>query len=222
MYSAGHLKAGSTTWRLREKFFWPKMAKMIHEYVKTCDICQTTSRTTLKPPGLLQPLPVPQRRWASISIDFMGKLPRTARKHDFLLVVVDRFTKRVRLLFSQVFAIHGFPTSIVSDRDTRFTSKIYQELFRSVTISLKIASTGHAQTDGQTERANRMINGIIRSFTNRNGTNWDELLPMVEFAINSAPSSATGYSPFEADLGYQPTGLGDLAMNQVVVIRHQG
>ncbi|CAI7931085.1 unnamed protein product [Closterium sp. NIES-54] len=93
--------------------------------------------------GLLQPLPVPEQPWQVVSLDFITGLPSTSRGHDSILVVIDKFSKMghflptnatatteatARLFFDRIITIHGIPTTLISDRDPKFTSKFWKEL----------------------------------------------------------------------------------------------
>ena len=112
------------------------MKKDIKAYIRGCDPCQKVKHETNKPASLLQPLSIPPRLWHSISMDFVEGLP-TSSKQNVILVIVNWFTKYVRfiplshpyttskvatLFLQHVFKLHGLPFSIVSDRDTAFTS----------------------------------------------------------------------------------------------------
>jgi transposase InsO family protein len=216
---SNHVGTAETMEHLQRHFFWPRMAEDVKQFVKTCELCQRTKHGPNKTPGLLQPLSVPSARWKEISMDFMTKLPLTPRGHTALLVVVDRLTKRAhflattdditaeqtaKLFFSQIIRLHGIPDNIVSDRDPKFTADFWQALWRCFGTRLSMSTANHAQSDGQTERTNRTLNARLRTLVNHLQDDWDLHLPMIEFTYNSATSSTTNMSPFEADLGYLP------------------
>jgi len=123
---------------LKRLFWWPGMKKDIAEFVYTCLVCQKSKIEHQKPSGLMQPLFVPEWKWDSISMDFVGALPKTVKGFDSIWVVVDQLTKSAHFIpiktamtvaklaeiyIEQVVRLHGIPSSIVSDRDPRFTSK---------------------------------------------------------------------------------------------------
>ncbi|KAL4298133.1 hypothetical protein GQ457_12G013670 [Hibiscus cannabinus] len=89
---AGHPGIHRTTALLADQYYWPHMGRDVEAYVKTCLVCQQDKVEAGKPMGLLQPLPIPERPWESISMDFIIGLPKV---DDFssIMVVVDRFSK---------------------------------------------------------------------------------------------------------------------------------
>ena len=103
-----------------------------------------------------------------------------------------------------VFCYHGLSKTIVSDRDPRFTAAFFRELFALLGTKLQMSSANHPQTDGQTERMNRVVEETLRAFVNHQQTNWDELLPVCQFAINNSCLASTGESPFFLNSGYDP------------------
>ena len=118
------------------------MSHVIELYCKTCGICTTTKDMNSKLTGLLHSLLIPDRLWKSIGMDFMGPLPKL-NNFSYLLVVIDQLTSQVHLvpttmtvttrgvawlILKEVMRLHGIPESIVSDRDTKFTSIFWKEL----------------------------------------------------------------------------------------------
>lgn len=218
--TSGHLQNWKTGKRLTPYYYWPAMAATIREYCQSCTKCQRAKAVNKKLQGLLKPLPIPTRRWESISMDFVTGLPPSGKERfDAILVIVDRLTKRCHLIpthkkvtaretaelvLRDIVRLHGVPGSIVSDRDTRFVSKFWRALWEMLDTKLDMSTAHHPQTDGQTERENRTLVEALRCYLNTRADKWDTRLPMVEFAINSAVHSSTKTTPFEADLGYIP------------------
>jgi hypothetical protein len=98
----------------------------------------------------------------------------------------------------------GLPRVIVSDRDSRFVSKFWRALFVSLGTKLSFSSAFHPQTDGQTERVNRSMEQVLRTFCLDKPQAWAEQLCIVEFVLNAAPHVSTGMSPFKLMYGYEP------------------
>jgi len=171
-----------------------------------------------KPYGLLKQLPVPDRPWNSISMDFIEPLP-TSSGCDAILVIVDRLTKQgifipttihctsedLAILFIlHVFSKHGVPAHVTSDRGPEFISRFFRSLGKALDMTLHFTSGYHPEGDGQTERTNQTLEQYLRIFCNYQQDNWHTLLPIAEFAFNNAPSATTGISPFFANKGYHP------------------
>ena len=109
-----------------------------------------------------------------------------------------------RLYVNNVFTLHGLSKSIVSDRDPRFSSAFFKEAFATLGVKLRMSTANHPQTDGQTECMNRVVEDTLRAFVNHRQTNWDELLPLCQFAINNSFQTSTGESPFFLNSGQHP------------------
>ncbi|GMF23064.1 unnamed protein product [Phytophthora fragariaefolia] len=95
-----------------------------------------------------------------------------------------------------VFLYHGLPEAFVSNRDPRFVSHFWQHLFRLLGTRLDMSTADHPQTDGQTERVNRVLGDTFCGVCAAEPTKWSTLLPQVEFALNNAVHSSTGFTPF--------------------------
>jgi len=111
------------------------------------------------------------------------------------------------LMFEEVYKHHGIPRSIVSDRDVLFTSTFWERLHELIGTQLRMSSAYHPQTDGSTERANRTVTQMLRQCINEKQTDWVSKLPAIEFAINSARSESTGFSPFFINSGMMPRAM---------------
>jgi len=160
-------------------------------------------------------------------MDFITDLPKSSSENDSIMVIVDKLTKYVhlvplrktvsaedvaRLFIAHVYQYHGLPRVLISDRDTRFTSAFWKEFCRRLGIQPRYSTAFHPQTDGQTERTNRVLEEVLRHFINGEHSNWEELLPLVAFAMNNAKSSSTGETPFYLNYGTHPSTPTSLAI----------
>lgn len=217
--TSGHLGRHKMLARLQSHFYWPNMDRTIRDYVRTCPACQHNKPSSQPPFGLLQPLPIPERTWKDVSIDLITALPVTASGHDAIVVVVDRLSKMIhciptvtaikapelaRLYFDNIFKFHGLPSSVVSDRDPRFISDFWSSLFKHTKTKLNMSTANHPQTDGQTERANRTLEDMLRAYVSPFHNDWDLHLTAAEFAYNSSVQASTGHTPFALNYGYTP------------------
>ncbi|GJP62245.1 hypothetical protein CLOP_g19329 [Closterium sp. NIES-67] len=175
---AGHFGSNKTLTGIAKHYYWPHLAEDVQKCVTSCDTCQRMKSSKQKKAGLLQPLPVPEQPWQVVSLDFITGLAPTTSGHDAILVVIDKFSKMghfipthttarseetaqpfVRYIISQ----HGIPTTLISDRDPKFTSKFWKELMSLLGTKLAMSSAYHPQTDGQTERLNQIVEQLLRA-----------------------------------------------------------
>jgi hypothetical protein len=222
--ATGHLGIDRTREAVAARYYFPSIQRMVERVIKECDICNKAKTVKRAPYGLLQSPSTPKEPWASIAMDFIVKLPpskepMTETIFDSIWVTVDRLTKAAHFIpykegsnaqemayaFSkEVVKRHGIPEEIITDRDKLFTSKYWTSLMAQWGINHKLSTAYHPQTDGQTERMNQTLEQYLRSYVNQQQDNWVALLPMAEFAINSAKATTTGVTPFFANYGYQP------------------
>ena len=111
-----------------------------------------------------------------------------------------------QVYWTNIGRLHGLPRSIVSDRDPRFVSKFWQELWNLLGTKFRMSSAYHPQTDGQSEAMNRVIEMIFRCIMHESKEmdHWETILAIVEFVVNNSPAQSTGYTPFYLNYGYHP------------------
>jgi transposase InsO family protein len=182
-----------------------KHEKDFDQYVQECMLCLRNKDSTGKPIGDPKILDIPLRPWESIAIDFLGPFS-VSDGYQNIMVVMDRFSSAIILIplrskftardvanafLTDVYSTHGLPSSLLSDRDARFTSKFWQGLHGQLGIELLMSTSFHQNTNGQLERANRTIGQMLRIFTNNNQNEWAHHLWRVEHAFNHSPTSNT-------------------------------
>jgi hypothetical protein len=217
-HSAGHEGVQKTLHRLRTDFYIPGDRALVQDWVRRCSTCQRNKTKTLQPAGLLQPLEVPSQVWADISMDFIEGLPKVGGK-SVILTVVDRFSKYAhfialghpytaasvaRAFFDGIVRLHGFPSSIVSDRDPVFTGNVWRDLFRCAGVKLRMSTAFHPQTDGQSEVVNKVIAMYLRCVTGDRPRAWVDWLSWAEYCYNTSFHTALRATPFEVVYGRPP------------------
>ena len=196
------------------------MVKDIADYCRSCQTCAVSKPQNVKSHGKLKTMPVPTRPWQYIGGDFVGPLLGSTNRNGTIYVVIDMLTSMVHLvptkqtyratdiaelMFDAIYKLHSLPGQIVSDRDSLFTSKFWKRLHRLLDTELRMSSAFHPQTDGATERANRTTTQMIRQCVSPNQKDWVLKLPAIEFAIDSARSSTTDFSPFQLNYERNPS-----------------
>jgi hypothetical protein len=195
------------------------MKKDITNYITNCPSCLQNKRNYQSPEGLLQPLPILLRTWEHITMDFLTKLPETSQGHTAILVVVYRLSKRAHFLATRdnddavattrtfldnIFKLHGMPRSITLDQDGCFVSTFWKKLCGLLGTKLRMSTTKHPQTDGQSERTIQTLEEYLRSFISYNQKDWDQKLSLAEFAYNASTFDTTKLTPFQVDNNHQP------------------
>ena len=218
--TAGHGGFFRTYTLLSQDYWWPGMSSFICHFVAGCALCQQMKVNTHPTVPALSPLSSScSRPFQQLSVDLVTGLPPSA-SFDSLLVMVDHGLSKgviltpcnktidakgvAELFFKHVFLCFGLHDTLISDRGPQFASAFTMELARILRYDLKLSTAYHPQTDGETERVNQEIETYLRLFCQGQPDKWSTLIPMVEFAHNSATHSLTQKSPFSLILGYEP------------------
>ena len=201
---------------LKMMFWWPNMKREVSEFVYACLVYQKTKIEHQRPSGKLQPLEIPQWKWDNISMDFVVGLPRTPRDLDSIWVIVDKLTKSahfipINIIFSldkltslyirEIVRLHGVPSSVVFDRDPRFTFRFWESLNRALGTKLRLSSAYHPQTDGQTEWTIQSLEDLLKACVLEQKGSWESFLSLIEFTYNNSFHYTIGKAPYEALYG---------------------
>jgi hypothetical protein len=151
-------------------------------------------------------------------MDFIVRLPTAQSGYDFIWVIVDRFLKVAHfipvktmykgakleeLYIARIGCLHEVPKKIVSDRGTQFTIRFWEKLHEAMDTRLNFSSAYHPQTDGQTERVNRILEDMLRACALKEKKSWDKCLPYADFSYNNSYQESLRMSPFEVLYGHK-------------------
>ena len=215
----GHFGFGKTYDLIRSSYFWPNMRKDLEEgYIPSCSDCQRNKGSTQKPAGPLHPLPVPDSRCQSVTMDFIGPLPED-NGYNSILTLTDRLNSEYRFIptrtnvsakelalifFDKWYCENGLPAELFSDRDKLFMSRFWRYFTLLTGIKHKCSTAYHPQTDGASERTNKTLIQALRFHVERNQKGWVAALPRIRFNLMCTVNKSTGYSPFMLRHGRNP------------------
>ena len=219
----GHGGLAKTKDLIERHFHWHGLYTQVKKFIDTCEFCQRNKSSNQAPAGPLQPIAPPDQPFDTISMDLIVDLPvDKTTGDDSILVIVDKLTKMAKflscrktvgstaiaeMLYSKVFAVYGKPAQLITDRDPRFTGNFFREWCSGLNIKQCFTSAYHPQSDGQTERMNRILEDYLRNYVNPQGDDWVKYLPSAEFAINNAYQESIRTSPFFLNLGRHPNAV---------------
>uniref|UniRef100_A0A6G1SFF7 RNA-directed DNA polymerase n=1 Tax=Aceria tosichella TaxID=561515 RepID=A0A6G1SFF7_9ACAR len=226
--SSGHFGIKRTIETLRSRFYWPTLDQDVKQYVKTCDKCQLKKADSRPREGLMVPMPIPVQPFEIVGMDLLGPLPMSSSKKNHILVITDYLTKFViaspmrktttariadhlkRLLFFK----HGIPKTVVTDNGANLTSYEMRKLLELLKITHKTTSPYRPQTNGQTERYNRVIGSQLAIFCSEKQQEWDHYLDALVFAYNTSRHASHLQTPFYLVHGREARKLLDLVADQ--------
>nr|GEV57762.1 putative reverse transcriptase domain-containing protein [Tanacetum cinerariifolium] len=176
---------------LRKLYWWPNMKADIATYQ----------------PG------IPEWKWENVTMDFVTGLPRTPSGYDSIWVIMDRLTKSAHFLpkkktdniekltelyLKEIVCKHDVPVSVISDRDSLFTSRFWVSLQKALRTQLDLSTTYHPKTNRQSERTIQTLEDMLRACVIDFGSSWDKHLPLVEFFYNNSYHASIKAASFEA------------------------
>ena len=213
--TTAHPGRNKTRLLINARYWWPRMGSDIDQYIANCE-CRAAKYPRDKTPGLLQPIPPPQRAWQSVVMDF-NEFPKDKYGFDNALVIIDRLTKApwtipctkgatardaAKLYYEGPYRVHGLPLEVISDQGPQFRADFTDELSKILGIVWKLATPGHSQTAGQVENLNAWINQRLRPFVSHYQDNWSRAIPALDAVQASLPHDSTGLSPHEVMFGF--------------------
>ena len=226
----GHSSPKRTLAKIMEKFWWRQMSADVQKYCRECVVCKR-AKPVRRGPAPLDTLPVPDHPWQIVGLDYVTSLPESggpkkgSAMYNAILVVCclggggahfipcrDTVTaeESADLFLREVVRLHGVPSVLVSDRDPKFVSDFWQQLWRSLGTKLNMSTARRAQTDGKSERTIGSAQCLLRCYCAESGFDWLSHLPMVEFAFNSQENETSRHCHMEYLYGYKPPMPADL------------
>ncbi len=213
---AGHLGPANTIQQIRDRFHLQKMecrAKKL--FCQACPTCQVMSPRK-PPPSPLIPLPIIEVPFERIGMDLVGPLPKSARGHEHILVIVDYATRypeaiplwkaTAKAIAQELFLLSsrvGIPVEILTDQGTPFMSWLMADLCRLLKVKQLRTTVYHPQADRLVERFNQTLKQMLRLVAAEDKRDWDLMIPYVLFGIREVPQASTGFTPFELLFGRQ-------------------
>ena len=203
-----HLGSDRVLELARQRFFWPKMARDVKNYVQKRCRCIADKKPNV--PERAQMMSIESSYpFEVVAIDFIH-LDKCKGNFEYVLVVTDLFTKYVQMyatkkrsskaaaekLFNQYVVTYGLPKRIMHDRGGEFNSDMFKELHRLSGIESSNTTPHHPMSNGQCERMNRSLVSMLKSLSPAEKKDWKSVLPKLSFAYNSTHHASTGYTPF--------------------------
>ena len=212
--AAGHLGAKITKNKIKERYWWPGIAKMVEKYVSTCDRCQREKKP--KKPTDIYPI-IAERPFQIIGIDHVGPLDKTKEGYQYLIVAQDYFTKwpmaaptkttntdeALDFLLNHICAVYGAPEQLISDQGTAFTSAKWKSTLPKWGIKHTPTTAANPSANGQVERFNQTLMRMIRKKIGVRTLTWAEKLPEVLWAYRSSVQATTERTPSDLLFGYR-------------------
>jgi hypothetical protein len=222
--TSAHPGKNKTKQILRAQYYWKGLGIDVERYIANCRICRWNDPSHDKTPGLLQPLaPPPGATWRDISVDGFS-MPKDQCGFDYAWMFTCRLSRRgislpgyktdaaqqvAKLYYQYIWRIYGHPESVVSDRGPQFAGAFADELRKILGLQLRIATTGHAQSDGASEIMIQIVKNRLKKFCNHFQDDWSHLLPAMDFAQATLPHDSTGMSPYFVEFGVRPRQIYD-------------
>jgi hypothetical protein len=196
-----------------------RMRRQLEDYIRACPHCKANQTRRHKPYGDLQPIMAPPIPFHTICIDFILALPVSVEGFDAALTCTDKFTKSVEIIPGKstwsanewgaavanrlLLVGWGIPMVFLSDRDSKFLSEFWAAIFGDLKVKMLLAAAYHSQTDGASERTNQTVEIALRYYFAAldDPRRWTEIIPMLQAAIASTVSAATGHTPNELKFG---------------------
>ena len=208
-----HLGAFKTTKYLQQYYFWAKMRRQVKDYMKTCDTCQRIKNRTVAMEGEFEWISTQDPNELA-TLDFYGPLPPARTGMQYILVVMEAFSKYTCLypikrattavsperIVNRYIVKCGKPNRILSDHGSQVMSPKWKARLEEVGIEVIFSSIRHPQSS-PTERVMRELGRLFRTHCAAKHTRWAEFIPEIEKTLNNTQHYSMGLSPQELHFG---------------------
>jgi hypothetical protein len=216
----GHFGVDKTYFNLRQRYIWPNMDHFVHTYVTSCDACQKNKASHKAKIGTPQLSDPPEKPWEALSVDLCGPFPKTKNGNDYVIGFICNLTREaillpcqktltakgaVELFINHVLRRADLPKKINSDRGPQFIANFWKTLWKTLKTKVAYSAPYHPQSNPFIERQNKTFVETLRSFVNARQDDWEDYLPMYEFAYNNTVNPSLGDTPFFLSHGRQAT-----------------
>uniref|UniRef100_A0A8R1I4Q2 RNA-directed DNA polymerase n=2 Tax=Caenorhabditis japonica TaxID=281687 RepID=A0A8R1I4Q2_CAEJA len=209
VFESAHLGIEKTLQRVQTIATWRGMTKAVQKVVEKCVVCQQNKdsvKLRIKAPlGKFEETTSPFER---VHSDYIGPLPETSKKNKYIAMFVDAYSKFIiaepvtnqtaevlcSVFRDRVVARFGTPKLLVTDQGTNFTSQAFRDMLKTMRIEHKMSTPYHHQANGQVERANQTVEGMLRQCEDEN--EWDVDLQTLVHAYNNSNNATTEVTPY--------------------------
>lgn len=227
---SGHLGIRKTYERILRYFFWPGLKSDVSAYCRSCHSCQLAGKPNqIIPPAPLRPIPVINEPFDRILIDCVGPLPKSKAGHQYILTIMCAATRypeaipmrsiKAKAVVKELIrfcSVFGLPKFIQTDQGSNFTSTLFSQILRELSVKHQLSSAYHPESQGALERFHQTLKSMLRTFCVETGRDWDDGLPLVMFAVRETVQESLGFSPAELVFGHTVRGPLKLLREQLV------
>jgi hypothetical protein len=213
----GHGGIQDTIDKIREHFYYPKLATIVYDYVKSCDHCQKRKLTQNVTKTQITALPIPSAPFEVWEMDLYGKLPTTPDGFSYVFTAVDMFSKYLYAIpirnkdaltvanaLFQLFTTFGVCNTLISDQGSEFIANVTHELCKTLHVTQEFTPSFVHHCLGACERTHSTLAEKLTPYISRTRNSWKEFLSAIVFAMNSAVNASLGFSPYEILFGQRP------------------
>ena len=215
---AAHGGIQDTIDRIKEHFYFSRLATIVSQYVQSCHACQARKVTKVHSKNAIVAYPTPVAPFSVWQIDLYGPLPCTSRANTYIFTAICMFSKflyavpirnkdavTVSEALFELFTTFGCCDCLLSDRGTEFTARVTAELCKLLQIPQQFSPSFVHHCLGAVERSHATLASRLTPYMNPNCNNWDVYLHSVVFAMNNSVNAGLGYSPFEVIFAQRPS-----------------